>query len=398
MPNTSRYLPYSAEDKLNYLTSPSPTTSASSRAASIQSAIQSTTPSATTVPAPKRPTYSSDFASSLKNIITGTSSAKKMATLVNPTTGARQAVTVGSQEAQQLFGQGFVLETASPATQKTTTTAATTTAAPSQISLLKSKATKTRADMFNAVYGYSTEEWETLDPEAQRRLRNLRVQGLAAELGNYNDAIKTVKEETKTAKEDALNTLNTYLEYGVLNDISEDELNSLASSTGMSVNALKSISTKSGTEELKEFNGNLYSVSYDESGKPVLNLVMAGKKSGGGGTSQFSKDAGSFQDQIISGKLDWGTAWDSLHTMYPDKSNTELDQALGGSIEYNPETKKFGQAKGLASKTSVISEDELKSKMWQYLASPEMVRKSDKEKIVEIQGAGLNPKDFNLVY
>lgn len=35
----------------------------------------------------------------------------QMATLVNPTTSERKAVQVGSQDAQQLFGQGFVLET-----------------------------------------------------------------------------------------------------------------------------------------------------------------------------------------------------------------------------------------------------------------------------------------------
>ena len=69
-------------------------------------------------PIPQTPTAPSGSTEQVSNAISSiiqTGSAQpKLATLVNPNTGERKAVAVGSQEAQALFGQGFILETAAP--------------------------------------------------------------------------------------------------------------------------------------------------------------------------------------------------------------------------------------------------------------------------------------------
>lgn len=313
MPNTtSRFLPNSvtptvsglASDYFSYL---NPAVSGNTRAASIQNAVQAPATSGTQ-------STGASLQSAIQNIVrtgsatpaasttsptTPATTTTRMATLVNPTTGARQAVAVGSQDAQRLFGQGFVLETATPTaastTAPTTTTTTATTAAettPSRISLLRSRAQQTRADMFNAVYGYNPEEWENLPPESQRRLRNLRVQGLAAELGNYSDAIRTAQEEEAAARtqaqqdrENALATINAYTNANVLDQIPEAELASLASASGLSTTALQAMGRSAEHAELMEFDNNLYSVTYDEDGNPVMTLQQAGTRSGSGGGS-----------------------------------------------------------------------------------------------------------------
>ena len=75
------------------------------------------------VQGPVRPPGTDSLASSIQNLVNTGSAAQKLATLVNPSTGDRKAVAVGSQEAQALFGQGFVLEGAPGASASASATA-----------------------------------------------------------------------------------------------------------------------------------------------------------------------------------------------------------------------------------------------------------------------------------
>lgn len=271
---------------------------AQQRAASIQTASQLGRP-----PAPPE----TKMASALSNIVkTGTVTGETktpMATLTNPTTGDRKAVAVGSQEAQQLFGQGYNLEdskSVSPilSAPETKLDASAAAADTSRISFLRGEAQKTRSEMFEAVYGYSPEEWNSLSPDAARRLRNQRVLALEKQLGNINSAISVAKEEEEVVKDqqekdrkNALDVLNTYLEYGVLDSIDDVTLSTLSSQAGLNSDALKAMSARTEQGELKEFDGNLYSITYDKSGKPIMELVKAGTPSGGGriSTDSFEK-------------------------------------------------------------------------------------------------------------
>lgn len=237
--------------------------------------------------APAKP--KSTLPQSLQNLVATGSASPKMATLVNQATGDRQAVAVGSAQAQILFGQGYVLEQTPPTggTQPTqpTAPAPTAPAAPDKLGQLQGEASRIRKEAFTSVYGYTPDEWQDLMPETQRQLRSQRVQDLAGQMGDVTAAIAQVKEETRTAKEDALNTLNAYLEYGVLQSLPEDQLSTLASQTGMSLDALKKIAVK--TEErpkLEQVGSDLYEITWDEATKSYKSkLFLRGRTGGGGG-------------------------------------------------------------------------------------------------------------------
>ena len=272
------------------------------------------TPTATeTATAAKTTSLSDSIGSILK---TGSATAS-MATLVNPTTGDRQAVAVGSQDAQKLFGEGYILETAgeSPeakaaaaaeatasATAGATTSVSgeivlptTTTATGYDLGSLRANAQRLRQEAFSTVYGYSPDDWANLDPAAQRRLRNQRVQGIVGELGNVNAAIEMLKEEEKQARENAVDNLNLYLKYGLIGQLSGEELDAIAEQTGLSADALKTIGEQEEPPELKTVGGNLYSIQRNpETGQFDTQLIIQKSTGGGGGgggaaTSDFDE-------------------------------------------------------------------------------------------------------------
>lgn len=175
------------------------------------------------------------------------------------------------------------------------TIAPTTAAVSSRIPGLRTEAEALRKQAFEQVYGGVTaEEFQNLDPAAQRRLRSQRVQGLVGALGNVNDAINfAIKEEedakadTQLARENALETLETYLKYGVTDSVPEDQLNQLATAAGLSPEAFKEMASAAEAgepPELREVGGNLYSLSFDpESGEWISKLVQSKPPSGDGG-------------------------------------------------------------------------------------------------------------------
>lgn len=176
---------------------------------------------------------------------------------------------------------------------------ATTAAAPSrtdQISTLRKKVADVQGQAFERQTEYTPENLRNLSPAAQAELRRQRVTALSGEMGNYNAAIEILKEEEEAAKTDAekertyaLQSLNTYLQYGVLGSLSEEDQTALAESAGLDTNALKAISEAAAAgepPELREVGGNLYALSWNaETGAFDTQLVLAkgGSGSGGGG-------------------------------------------------------------------------------------------------------------------
>lgn len=261
-----------------------------------------------------------DFQSGVSSILQTGTSTPTQATLINPTTGDRQAVVSGSEQAQQLFGQGYVLE-ASPgvpvegavtatetvteeAPDVTTTTTGTevitTSDTQSRIDSLRGEAEVLRSQAFEAAYGFTPDEWANLDASAQRRLRNQRVQGLVASLGNVNAAItqaqaeeEAAKADAQTEKENALNTLNLYLEYGVVDSVGSEVIASLAETAGLDASAIVAMSESANMPALEQLGSDLYQVEFNpETGLWETTLVQSGYSGGGGGGSAVTTETG----------------------------------------------------------------------------------------------------------
>lgn len=59
------------------------------------------------------------------------------------------------------------------------------------------------------------------------------------------------------------------------------------------------------------------------------------KKAGSGTTVKEPSDIQDAQSNLISGKWDWGQAWNYVKTRYPDLTNTAIDGLLGGSATWS---------------------------------------------------------------
>lgn len=248
------------------------------------------------------------------------------ATLINPQTGEKVVVDSGSQQAQQYFGQGFQLYSGDQAAQPGAAGAGAgagsvpglpkeqTQKNPQDVGYLREQAAKTRSEIFSGVYGYTPDEWQDLPPSTQRQLRNQRIQGLVNQLGNINDAIQVAKEEEQNARQTSLDQLNTYLQYGVLDQLDEATLSNLSASTGLDAKALKVISEQKDPPELRSVDGNLYAVQWNpDTGAYETTLVVrgggaSGGGGGGGGGSSSGGGGGGTGDVSFDVSEDTGSA------------------------------------------------------------------------------------------
>jgi len=296
-----------------------------------------------------------DFSTSLGNIIQTGSSAAQQATLMNPQTGERQVVDVGSPEAQQLFGQGFVLQGADG--QPTADASASVdvnlsgdgrpgdpSGPPDRLSFLRSEGDRIRAQAFSSVYGHTPDEWQDLPPSTQRQLRNQRVQGLAGQLGNINSAIQTVKEEMETTRDTALENLNLAMQFGVTDQMDADELQKISDELGLSPDVIKSFGSQTEPPELRSVGGSLYAIQFNpETGAFESQLVIGKPASGGGGgggggfggSKDFNKRADELRKIIQKADDPSGTfinSFNSLQGAFPEASDAQIDAALGGSF------------------------------------------------------------------
>ena len=65
-----------------------------------------------------------------------------------------------------------------------------------------------------------------------------------------------------------------------------------------------------------------------------------------------SEEANRLKIALDKGAIDWAYAFDSFKTQYPELSNEDVNEALGGSVEYDEESGAFGESKGRASETN----------------------------------------------
>lgn len=286
-----------------------------------------------------------------------TSPTANMATLINPTTGDKQVVESGSQAAQQLFGQGYQLmgadgnptgTAAAPATTPTSSVPgipSTTTSEPTvgSVEWLRNQANMTRSEAFNAVYGYTPDEWQDLPPGTQRYLRNLRVQGLATQLGNLNSAIEVARQEELDARQTSLDTLNMYLQYGVLDQIPEGDLQKLVSDTGLSLEAVKAMAEPTAQPpELRQVGSNLYSIQYNpETGQFDSQLVISGKSGGGSGSGSSGsnqQEAQSWLQAVMN-----GLSINDVPSSYKDDVQNALATVASETYQYGPSLDNGGQ-------------------------------------------------------
>ena len=101
---------------------------------------------------------------------------------------------------------------------------------------------------------------------------------------------------------------------------------------------------------------------------------------------------------LDTNKLEWGTAWDLLHTQFPEKSNAEIDAALGGSFETQVPYKD-AQPTGRAASTYGTGESEAttytKEQVWDQLDRLSDEERADSDYVIEqILRAGHKPSDF----
>ena len=77
-------------------------------------------------------------------------------------------------------------------------------------------------------------------------------------------------------------------------------------------------------------------------GQPRGSNVPAGGSGGGGGSSTskedkeyqaFLKDSAEMIGDLDSGEIGWGTAWDQMHTLYPNASPQLIDETLKGGYD-----------------------------------------------------------------
>lgn len=199
-----------------------------------------------------------------------------------------------------------------------------------------------------------------------------------------------VEEKQRSDAQDAFNDLISNFGSGAFTGMNAADLAELESALGYpagslqsGITALKKKELSEGDElELRTIGGSLYNVYKDAEGNVKADLIIAKPAgSGGGGTSASDKDlkamfndADALRDDLASGKIDWGQAYNRLARQYPDfnvpdnSGRTILDDALGGSGGYDAATGSFdpGKATGYAVQgsqetTGKISDDAVRN-------------------------------------
>lgn len=122
--------------------------------------------------------------------------------------------------------------------------------------------------------------------------------------------------------------------------------------------------------------------------------AQAAKKGSGSGSrassdSSFRTAAANAIRSLDSGKTEWATEWDTLKVKFPEKSNEEIDAALGGSYGTDGPTGRAKTSYG-ASGTSVSDES-----IWAQLSSLSPEDAADTNYVREqIMALGRDPEDF----
>ena len=131
-----------------------------------------------------------------------------------------------------------------------------------------------------------------------------------------------MKEEKKAAEETDKDNFNLLLQYGLVDNLTPEELAKYSTSLGLSESALKSMGAKKEPPELKEVNGSLYQITYDpKTGEPSIEVLIQGKTGGSGGSGssktvpQFGTQA---YDNIVKNLAEGNISVEELGTSIAD--------------------------------------------------------------------------------
>lgn len=174
-----------------------------------------------------------------------------------------------------------------------------------------------------------------------------------------------VEEKQRADAQDAFNDLVKNFGSGAFNGMDAAQLSDLEAALGYptgslqsGITALKKEELKNESMELRTIGGNLYSIERDAEGNIVPKLIIA-KPAGSGGSgsttdkelSQMFDEADQLRDDLASGKIDWGQAYQRIAREFPQfnepdaSGRTAIDDALGGSAGYDPATGTFDSSK-----------------------------------------------------
>ena len=93
-------------------------------------------------------------------------------------------------------------------------------------------------------------------------------------------------------------------------------------------------------EDLKTIGKSVYQITYDEAGNPKMTLVPGspttpvGGSGGGTGTDAsglpkgFTTTTQKTLENLATGKMNWGSAFDSVKALYPQVDNNLIDTFL----------------------------------------------------------------------
>jgi hypothetical protein len=254
----------------------------------------------------------------------------EMATLIHPDTGDREAVSAGSQDAQKLFGEGFVLE-GSPntpvagATQATTgkvTTGNSLTAGGVFAETVQNKAiekiTEKRNELLNAPENYDTQillqrgalfqalaegataltpdnlRW--LTPQQQQAIRDGNQSLLKSAIGGLNSILQgradlRKEEEARQEQEEAKRlaqmetAFSMYNTYNLWDKLSDEEKENVENTFNLPPGSVDSIIERSNAEgentfTLRSSGSNLLELELDPSGRVVNQRIIASSSTG----------------------------------------------------------------------------------------------------------------------
>jgi len=155
---------------------------------------------------------------------------------------------------------------------------------------------------------YSTAEKMRADAEQKAKdtyeMDRQKISDSVSMVNNVVNAWKSGQQISKEAKAEAVDKVNYLLDaFGskAIDGMTDQQINELEQSAGLPSGYIKGKASQSIAKvekaDLKEINGNMYSVTYDASGQPIFKLEIAkpvkptGSGSGsGGGSSKFPNE------------------------------------------------------------------------------------------------------------
>lgn len=227
-----------------------------------------------------------------------------------------------------------------------------------------------------------------------RDYKNLRPEDARAAMQNDYARLVGQRDYLDTQKEDLDNSLENVM--SAARDIYGAELNALGlrieSEKDARAYAFDPMILVSATEPPANLPAAYHADWKAAAVEAKRQQALSERRTGGSGTSASTKWNTAVADAIEDldkGALEWGTAWDILKAKFPEKSNEEIDAALGGSYGEEGPTGRAESTYG-GGEADITEEN-----IYQWLSTLTPEEKADTATIErEIQSAGFDPAKF----